>query len=124
MAEKLRSGAHSGQLAPLRGAAEGWYPDPIDSGSHRWWDGEQWSEHTAPASLRAAAAPPGPVQPARGLRLTRRIHVPWSIAIAVGLALQVLIAAAVIVTMREAPGGGESSAGPAAHVTAPAAAWP
>jgi len=26
--------------------------------------------------------------------------------------------------MREAPGGGESSAGPAAHVTAPAAAWP
>lgn len=26
----------------------GWYPDPTTPGTQRWWDGTQWSEHTAP----------------------------------------------------------------------------
>jgi hypothetical protein len=30
-------------------SAPGWYPDPADPGAMRWWDGTQWSEHSAPA---------------------------------------------------------------------------
>ena len=26
----------------------GWFPDPTDTGAHRYWDGQQWTEHTAP----------------------------------------------------------------------------
>jgi len=36
--------------------AEGWYPDPNNSGVLRYWDGAVWTEHTA-ASDQAAAAP-------------------------------------------------------------------
>jgi hypothetical protein len=35
--------------------APGWYPDPSQPGAVRWWDGTQWSEHSAPAG------PPAPV---------------------------------------------------------------
>jgi hypothetical protein len=34
----------------------GWYPDPGDAGSQRYWDGARWTEHTAPAA--PATAPP------------------------------------------------------------------
>jgi hypothetical protein len=34
----------------------GWYSDPDGSGGQRYWDGQQWTEHRAPA----AAAPPPP----------------------------------------------------------------
>ncbi|MEQ1737075.1 MAG: DUF2510 domain-containing protein, partial [Rhodoglobus sp.] len=27
----------------------GWYPDPVDAAGLRWWSGENWTEHTAPA---------------------------------------------------------------------------
>lgn len=27
----------------------GWYPDPGGQPSQLWWDGQRWSEHTAPA---------------------------------------------------------------------------
>ncbi len=30
-------------------APPGWYPDPVAPQSVRWWDGVQWSPHTAPA---------------------------------------------------------------------------
>ena len=33
----------------------GWYPDPDDSGSQRFWDGSAWTEHRAPIQ-----APPEP----------------------------------------------------------------
>lgn len=29
-------------------AAAGWYHDPSDSGSWRWWDGENWTSHVRP----------------------------------------------------------------------------
>ena len=38
----------------------GWYPD--GQGGQRWWDGNQWTEHTLP---------PEHVRPARGLRSSR-----------------------------------------------------
>ena len=32
----------------------GWYPD--GQGSQRWWDGNQWTEHTMPATPQAPPA--------------------------------------------------------------------
>ena len=29
-------------------AAAGWFPDPADPTLHRYWDGQQWTAHTAP----------------------------------------------------------------------------
>jgi len=37
-------------------APAGWYPDETDANLLRYWDGDTWTEHTAPAS-----APPAPV---------------------------------------------------------------
>jgi hypothetical protein len=28
----------------------GWFPDPSGSGSQRYWDGQQWTEHRAPSA--------------------------------------------------------------------------
>jgi uncharacterized protein (AIM24 family) len=39
-----------------------WYPDPNAPGTLRYWDGQAWTEHTAPDP--AAAAPGAPVAPA------------------------------------------------------------
>lgn len=43
----------------------GWYPDPSGSANVRWWDGNQWTEHTqqpaaAPQPAAAAAPHAGP----------------------------------------------------------------
>jgi len=37
----------------------GWYPDPDGSGGQRYWDGDSWTEHRAPA----APTPPPPAEP-------------------------------------------------------------
>ncbi len=35
----------------------GWYEDPVAAGGPlRWWDGTQWTEHTAPTGSTAQAA--------------------------------------------------------------------
>jgi hypothetical protein len=39
----------------------GWYPDPYSNGYLRWWDGAQWTPHTAPLQL-AAYEPADPQQ--------------------------------------------------------------
>jgi hypothetical protein len=42
-------------LAPPAPPAN-WYPDPADSAAWRWWDGSNWTEHTAqpnPSALEA-----------------------------------------------------------------------
>jgi hypothetical protein len=53
-------------------AAAGWYHDPSDSGSWRWWDGATWTSHvrpkaeTAPIAIAEPVSQPValPVQPA------------------------------------------------------------
>jgi hypothetical protein len=35
-------------------AAAGWYPDPEGSEQQRYWDGQQWTEHYAPANTGSA----------------------------------------------------------------------
>ena len=70
----------------------GWYPDPYQPGSNRWWDGTGWSQHSQPAP------PAGP--PPSG-----RSKVPWIIGGA-ALVLVAIIAAAVVLL------GGDDTATP------------
>lgn len=42
--------------------APGWYPDPTNPASVRWWDGSKWGEQTQPKQPPVAATPP--LQPA------------------------------------------------------------
>ncbi|WFR72657.1 DUF2510 domain-containing protein [Prescottella defluvii] len=40
----------------------GWYADPDGKPVQRYWDGNRWTEHTAPqAHAPAVAAPPAPI---------------------------------------------------------------
>jgi hypothetical protein len=32
----------------------GWYPDPATYGQQRYWDGAQWTNHTAPIAMRTS----------------------------------------------------------------------
>jgi len=41
--------------------AAGWYPDPNDSGSWRWWDGGTWTSHVRPKEETAPIAVAQPV---------------------------------------------------------------
>src|ERR1700752_4880521 len=44
----------------------GWYPDPQDSGSLRWFDGDIWTEHRQPAEPALAAQQAQPALQAQG----------------------------------------------------------
>lgn len=39
-------------------APAGWYPDTSTSGQTRYWDGERWTEHTAPVDAPPVTAEP------------------------------------------------------------------
>ncbi len=48
---------------PGRHAAPGgWYPDPVDPGQERYWDGWQWSRNTRPREATATSTPQMPPQ--------------------------------------------------------------
>jgi hypothetical protein len=61
----------------------GWYPDPYDPQRVRWFDGQQWTQHSAPA--QAAPSPP-----------SRKLSTSSIVLIVVG-AILLLCAIAVIV---------------------------
>lgn len=41
--------AQSAPAAPIRLPDAGWYADPDGAARQRWWDGQQWTGHYAPA---------------------------------------------------------------------------
>ena len=41
--------------------APGWYPDPATPGQRRYWDGQGWTNSTAPGSASLSASSPPPV---------------------------------------------------------------
>src|SRR3954451_23028782 len=41
----------------------GWFPDPDQAGTLRYWDGATWTEHRSPAPEAAAPATPEPAEP-------------------------------------------------------------
>jgi uncharacterized protein YxjI len=48
--------------------APGWYADPTGQAAHRWWDGQQWTDHISSGGAQAAApqvppSPPAAAQP-------------------------------------------------------------
>jgi hypothetical protein len=47
MAKRVRFAAMSDPKSP------GWYPDPIEPGVQRWWDGDRWAEIVRPAEAAA-----------------------------------------------------------------------
>lgn len=48
----------------MTAAAAGWYHDPSDSGSWRWWDGEAWTSHVRPKEQTSPIAIAYPVSEA------------------------------------------------------------
>lgn len=44
----------------------GWYPDPTQPGQQRYWDGAQWTEHTAPGGEAGGGADAGGTGPDAG----------------------------------------------------------
>ena len=38
--------------------AAGWYPDPRDPNVHRYYDGQNWTEHRRPVAGPPVAPPP------------------------------------------------------------------
>lgn len=55
-------------------AEPGWYDDPQNSASIRWWDGVRWSEHTAP---KPPQVPPVPAAPS-ATRIAPAVRIPAS----------------------------------------------
>ena len=45
---EMHAGFAAAKAQPTATANAGWYP--AGDGSLRWWDGERWTEHTAPVS--------------------------------------------------------------------------
>lgn len=67
----------------------GWYPNPTDATQLRWWDGNAWTDHTAPSGGTTQGWSTPPVQ-------KRRIW-PWIVFPALGVVLVFGVAAAIFV---------------------------
>ncbi|MBO2988867.1 DUF2510 domain-containing protein [Leucobacter tardus] len=86
----------SGSLPPA-----GWYPDPGAPGLMRFWDGAQWTAHTAPV-----VPPAAPAEPAIGTRVASapraRERGPriWTLRtfLVLGVCVALLIAAPIVLT--------------------------
>jgi hypothetical protein len=55
----------------------GWYPDPNDADTVRWWDGTAWTAHVAEKTGAAASADPVVTAAAKAPRrgLSRRTSI-------------------------------------------------
>lgn len=78
--------ASAGQQPPA-----GWYPDPSDPGTQRYWDGSAWTDHSAPLA-QAQGDPAGYTGPTPGHTsllvagwLTAIFFPPVGIAIAINM---------------------------------------
>lgn len=47
---------------------QGWYPDPHQPAQQRWWDGAQWTQHTAPLGHAPAITVEPPAAKSKTLR--------------------------------------------------------
>jgi hypothetical protein len=80
-----------------------WYPDPGDVRFLRYWDGAQWTEHTAPNAGGAAAAP---------RVMSERAKTAWQIVGGLGAALGIIYVIVVLAVIPYAlnSGGSDGSA--------------
>lgn len=88
--------------SPTRITPPGWYDD--GHGQWRWWDGSQWTAHTAPLTqptAPAVAAQARPTQPTKPLVEVKKSKLGWILAIALVVAalLGGLIGAAIAATL-------------------------
>ncbi|GHJ38787.1 DUF2510 domain-containing protein [Streptomyces sp. TS71-3] len=103
----------------------GWYPDPSEPATERWWDGAAWTDHRRPAALMPPQAPTvpmgfGPPAPAPGRGQGR------GKAIALTVSALVVVAAVVVGAVVLGGGDGATPADPGNGSTAspPAGAGP
>lgn len=69
-------------------AVPGWYPDPIDPGVERWWDGSTWGAPKTPSVPPAQARRPQPAL-ASTLRGTSRAR--WALGLGIAALPMLLI---------------------------------
>lgn len=86
----------------------GWYPDSQNPGQQRYWDGAQWTDHTAPTT---AAAPQGPPLPTQGGAYASPVESPqkknWFLRHKILSAVLAFLIIAVIASAASSGGGSE-----------------